>query len=63
VKEVADHETRLLLAALAAALTHEPGGIDAWCTKAVVAPTDVDARPALNEWGKRARRDGMGAWS
>jgi acetyl-CoA carboxylase biotin carboxylase subunit len=69
VNESADEETKLMLAALAAALAQEPGGIDAMVQKSyrfrqnAAANVGVDefGRRRLNAWGQRARRESVGA--
>ncbi len=67
-EEQADDVTKRRLAALAAALAQEPGGIDALVAKnynfkvaiAGNVGTDAHGRRRLNAWGNRARRESVG---
>lgn len=68
VEEAATEETRMRLAALAAALAQEPGGIDSIVQKAYQfqksAATNVGVdehgRRRLNQWGHKARKEALG---
>ncbi len=68
VRDEADEDTKMMLAALAAALSTQPGGIDAWCTKsygygkspAGNVGVDAHGRRSLNAWGQRGRRESIG---
>lgn len=70
VEEEASVETRRRLAALAAALAQEPGGIDAFVAKnygfgrsnAPNVGLDAHGRRNLNAWGQRGRRENAGAF-
>jgi len=66
-----DAATKRKLAALAAALASEPGGIDAQAShgyvfiqnKAGNVGVDEHGRRRLTAWGQKGRRDSTGAWS
>jgi acetyl-CoA carboxylase biotin carboxylase subunit len=68
-EEAASEETRLRLAALAAALAHEPGGIDSMVQKsynfrqsaAKNVGVDEYGRRKLSPWGRRGRYQAQGA--
>jgi acetyl/propionyl-CoA carboxylase alpha subunit len=69
VEDAASEETRLRLAALAAALSHEPGGIDSLVQKsysfrqsaAKNVGVDEFGRRRLSAWGQKGRREAVGA--
>ena len=71
VEEAASEETRVKLAALAAALSKEPGGIDSLVQKsysfkqsaAKNVGVDEFGRRRLSAWGKKGRREAAGAMS
>ncbi len=68
VAEETDAGTRKLLAALAAAMSQEPGGIDAFVNrnygfKSANGDADEHGRRVLNSWGQRARRENSGVWN
>jgi acetyl-CoA carboxylase biotin carboxylase subunit len=60
VQAEADGATKTLLAALAAALAQEPGGIDAWCTRSYGFSAANGRRRTLDAWGEKARRENTG---
>jgi acetyl/propionyl-CoA carboxylase alpha subunit len=68
VEEEASEETKQRLAALAAALSHEPGGIDSMVLKAYAfkqsaaknVGVDAYGRRRLSAWGRRGRYEGQG---
>ncbi len=70
VEATATEETKVKLAALAAALAHEPGGIDSLVQKtyavkqasATNVGVDEYGRRKLSAWGRRGRYENIGAW-
>ncbi len=70
IQEDADMETKKKLAALAAALAQEPGGLDAFVAKnygfgqSAAGNVGVDefGRRRLNAWGSRGRRENVGVF-
>ncbi len=67
VAEDADEATKRRVAAIAAALTQEPGGIDAWVAKNYgfgqspgKVGVDEHGRRRLNAWGHKGRREAAG---
>ncbi|HET6398749.1 MAG TPA: acetyl-CoA carboxylase biotin carboxylase subunit [Candidatus Thermoplasmatota archaeon] len=68
VQKAVDHATAMKLAALAAALNHEPGGIDSLVqksyniiqAKAQNVGVDEFGRRKLSQWGHKARREAIG---
>ncbi|MEA3144511.1 MAG: acetyl-CoA carboxylase, biotin carboxylase subunit [Thermoplasmata archaeon] len=68
VEEEASEETKQKLAALAAALAHEPGGIDSMVLKSYAfkqsaaknVGVDEHGRRRLSPWGRRGRYEGQG---
>jgi acetyl-CoA carboxylase biotin carboxylase subunit len=67
VAEEADEATKRRVAAIAAALSQEPGGIDAWVAKNYgfgQSPgkigVDAHGRRRLNAWGHKGRRESSG---
>ncbi len=71
VRAEADDGTKRRLAAIAAVLVNEPGGIDAWVAKnygfgqsgAGNVGVDEHGRRRLNAWGSKGRRESSGVWS
>jgi hypothetical protein len=68
VQGAVDQATKMKLAALAAALAHEPGGIDSLVqksyqfvqAKAQNVGVDEHGRRRLAAWGHKARREAVG---